>query len=404
MGRNIPRVRFKEFDGDWNETLFDEIFDEVNERTSDTEKYPLYSLTLERGVTPKSERYDRSFLLKKEEDNYKLVKDNDFVYNPMNLTLGAVAKYNGSQDISVSGYYNVFRTREAYDCEFFERLLRSGRLILRYKSIATGSLIEKQRVHFSQFVKLRHPIPSLVEQKKIGKFFSLLDKKIEKQQEKIEQLGLFKKGMLRKIFSQELRFKDDDGQEFPDWVKTTLRGVSQKITKKNTDFSILNVISNSSKHGLVSQRDYFDKDIANTENIDGYYVIENGDFVYNPRVSNDSPYGPINIFNSPEAGIVSPLYLCFRVEGVNKTFLSYYFKSSMWHRHIYEKGDSGARHDRVSIKDEEFFNMSLYIPSIKEQEKIVRIFDALDKKITAEKLKLDLLVSQKLGFMQEMFI
>jgi len=99
--------------------------------------------------------------------------------------------------------------------------------------------------------------------------------------------------------------------------------------------------------GLIPQRDYFDKDIANSDNTNGYYIIEHDDFVYNPRKSSDAPYGPISRYAYSDAGIVSPLYLCFRAKGnVDTNFFEWYFHSSAWHRYIYMTGDSGARHKR----------------------------------------------------------
>ena len=109
---------------------------------------------------------------------------------------------------------------------------------------------------------------------------------------------------------------------------------------------ISNVICNSAKQGLIPQREYFDKDIANSDNTNGYYIIESNDFVYNPRKSADAPYGPISSYQYPEAGIVSPLYLCFRAKReINPLYFEWYFRSSTWHRYIYMSGDSGARHD-----------------------------------------------------------
>lgn len=197
-----------------------------------------------------------------------------------------------------------------------------------------------------------------------------------------------------------LRFKEFSEE----WNNKLLSSFATKITQKNTDYKVTNVISNSAKNGLVSQKDYFDKDIANQDNINGYYVINNGDFVYNPRKSNESPYGPINRFSSTEAGVVSPLYLCFSVNHeVNDRYLEYYFKSSKWYQFIYRNSDQGARHDRVSIRDVEFFKMKLNVPNYQEQEKIASFFSLIDKKIKLQTEKVEELKNYKKGIMQKMF-
>ncbi|MCB6501846.1 restriction endonuclease subunit S [Colidextribacter sp. 210702-DFI.3.9] len=168
---------------------------------------------------------------------------------------------------------------------------------------------------------------------------------------------------------------------------------------------ISNVICNSAKQGLIPQREYFDKDIANSDNTNGYYIIESNDFVYNPRKSADAPYGPISSYQYPEAGIVSPLYLCFRAKReINPLYFEWYFRSSTWHRYIYMSGDSGARHDRVSIKDDVFFAMPINVPSAKEQERITLFLDAIERRIETQRTLVETLKKYKRGLHKLVFI
>lgn len=188
------------------------------------------------------------------------------------------------------------------------------------------------------------------------------------------------------------------------WKAAHLSDYFAKNIKKNTDGAITNVICNSAKQGLIPQRDYFDKDIANSDNTDGYYIIETNDFVYNPRKSTDAPYGPISSYNYPEAGIVSPLYLCFRAkQEINPLYFEWYFRSSAWHRYIYMSGDSGARHDRVSIKDDIFFAMPINIPSATEQERIALFLNAIEQKIDKQRSLVEALKKYKRGAVQKLF-
>ncbi|HIZ92545.1 MAG TPA: hypothetical protein H9807_10605, partial [Candidatus Bacteroides merdavium] len=157
-----------------------------------------------------------------------------------------------------------------------------------------------------------------------------------------------------------------------------------KITKKNKGNIVKNVLCNSANLGLVPQGNYFDREIANTENTDGYYVICNGDFVYNPRKSTAAPFGPVNIYEGEDAGIISPLYLCFSVHNIFPKFLYYRFKSSAWHSYVYSHGDSGVRFDRVSIKDDVFFDMPIYKPAQDEQIKIATLLQLIDDRISTQ--------------------
>ena len=188
------------------------------------------------------------------------------------------------------------------------------------------------------------------------------------------------------------------------WQSTLLSSVFAKNTKKNTDGQITNVICNSAKQGLIPQREYFDKDIANSDNTNGYYIIEENDFVYNPRKSADAPYGPISSYKYAEAGIVSPLYLCFRAKKeINPAFFEWYFRSSAWHRYVYMSGDSGARHDRVSIKDDTFFAMPINLPSAHEQEHIASFLEGIDQRIEIQRALVENLKKYKRGLLEQIF-
>lgn len=175
--------------------------------------------------------------------------------------------------------------------------------------------------------------------------------------------------------------------------KCKLGKLSTKITKKNKDNLIQNVLCNSATLGLIPQNDYFDREIANSNNTDGYYVVEYGDFVYNPRKSVSAPYGPVNIYTGNEKGIISPLYLCFSVHSILPSFLYYRFKSSAWFSYVYSHGDTGTRFDRVSIKDDVFFDMPIYMPSQKEQKKISSLMSLLDERIATQNKIIDKLQS-----------
>lgn len=177
-----------------------------------------------------------------------------------------------------------------------------------------------------------------------------------------------------------LRFPEFSGE----WEKLGLSDFATKITKKNKGNIVKNVLCNSANLGLVPQGNYFDREIANTENTDGYYVICNGDFVYNPRKSTAAPLGPVNIYEGEDAGIISPLYLCFSVHNIFPKFLYYRFKSSAWHSYVYSHGDSGVRFDRVSIKDDVFFDMPIYKPAQDEQIKIATLLQLIDDRISTQ--------------------
>ena len=170
----VPNLRFKEFHTEWKKLQIGNLIKERKEYTSDFEKYPLYSFTLESGITPKSERYERSFLVKKEGDLFKIVHQNDFVMNPMNLRFGAINYSKINQIVSVSGYYDIFTIDECKYNEFWNAYFKTPRMIYTYNTIATGSLVEKKRVYFKQLKELKMYIPNDMEKNKINEFINLL--------------------------------------------------------------------------------------------------------------------------------------------------------------------------------------------------------------------------------------
>ena len=218
--------------------------------------------------------------------------------------------------------------------------------------------------------------------------------------------------VLQKTASDEQNISSSNGLEpslrfghfVGNWEKSKLSSLFKKCLEKNKNGLVDNVICNSAKNGLMPQRDFFDKDIANTENTNGYYIIQENDFVYNPRKSNEAPYGPISMYKYKDKGIVSPLYLCFRAtKEIHPRYFEMYFKSSVWHKYIYFAGDSGARYDRVSIKDDVFFEMPINIPSLPEQQKIADFLSLVDRRIEKQRQLIESLKKYKRGLFFEIF-
>ena len=160
------------------------------------------------------------------------------------------------------------------------------------------------------------------------------------------------------------------------WKVMRLGDVAEKSILKNRNNLIKLVLSNSAIDGLVAQNEYFDKDIVNKENIQDYYIVDLGDFVYNPRISQSAPTGPINR-NMLSKGIVSPLYTVFTAQDeILAKFLANY----------------GARYDRINITDNAFFSLKILLPPLDEQKKIAEILSTCDEAIN---LTINLIESKK---------
>ncbi|SFW22469.1 restriction endonuclease subunit S [Ruminococcus flavefaciens] len=197
----------------------------------------------------------------------------------------------------------------------------------------------------------------------------------------------------------DIRFK-----EFTDaWEQRKLGSIADKVTEKNGQLSYSETFTNSAEFGIISQRDFFDHDISNSENIGGYYVVRDNDFVYNPRISVTAPCGPINCNRLGRNGVMSPLYTVFKTHDIDTLYLEWFFKSSYWHSFMYYNGDSGARSDRFSIKNDLFFMMPIPVPTEEEQRRIGSLLSTLDKAITLHQRKLEKLQLIKEAMLDKMF-
>ena len=212
--QNKPAIRFKGFTDAWEQRKLGEILQERNTRTSDFESNPLYSLTIESGVTPKTDRYERSSLVTKTEDLFKTVKPNEFVTNPMNLRFGALGYNKNAFTVSVSGYYDAFSIDDDKCSGFWNAYFKTPTAMNIFDNAATGSLIEKRRVKYSTLQQLAFYMPNdLSEKAEIGKYMDTFDHLITLHQRKFDKLQVLKKAMLEKMFPKngssvpEIRFK-----------------------------------------------------------------------------------------------------------------------------------------------------------------------------------------------------
>ena len=197
----------------------------------------------------------------------------------------------------------------------------------------------------------------------------------------------------------KIRFK---GYE-DDWEQRKLNEIADKVSEKNKNNEFSEPFTNSAEQGIISQKDYFDREIVNNENLDGYYIVRNDDFIYNPRISVTAPVGPINRNRLGRNGVMSPLYTVFRTHDIDNLYLEFYFKTTKWHCFMKLNGDSGARFDRFTISSTQFMKMPIPYPTLEEQRKIGKYFDSLDHLITLHQRKCEETKSLKKYMLQKMF-
>ena len=335
-------------------------------------------------------------------------KENDL--KEFGVNYGDILFQRSSETLEDVGRANVYLDKETalfggfvirgkkigeYNPLFFRYLLSSPHV--RKRIVVKGAGAQHFNIGQDGLSKVALFVPSAKEQEQIANLLNLVDERIETQSRIIEDLRNLKTYIHNRVFSKVNTL-------FGQRNTIRLSDIATKITRKNKGNTINNVLSNSAAMGIVPQAEVFDKEIANEDNTANYYVIENGDFVYNPRKSAQAPFGPINMYKGQAKGIISPLYLCFQVTDINKNYLLHYFMSNVWYSYIYSNGDTGVRHDRVSIKDETFLNMPLYIHTVDKQQEIANMMEQVDAKIALEELYLTKFQKQKDYLLSAMFV
>lgn len=404
----VPEVRFKGFEDEWKNmdasVIFKTYFDKNH---SDL---PVLSASQEYGMIVRENVGFKVQHNKENEAGYKRVLPGQFVIHLRSFQGGFA--HSTVEGITSPAYTIIgFRDKSQQDDIFWKYVLTSKEFIKRLETVTYG-IRDGRSINFEDFSELGFEVPNLKEQRKIGKTLTVIDTLIRKLEQKLEKLRNIKQSLLNQMFinvnrggyTPLIRFKGFEDE----WMTIRLCDISKKVIEKNTTSVCRDVFTNSAEFGVINQRDFFDHDVANIDNIQGYYIVRPNDYVYNPRISTTAPVGPINRNKLGCCGVMSPLYYVFRVEKQSDGilhFLDYYFKSNMWHDFMFKNGNSGARSDRFSISDSTFSLMPiLYPPKEEEQLNIGQVFINMEKLMRTESIKLSKFRSMKQSLLHKMFV
>lgn len=415
--KKVPEIRFKGFSGEWEKYPLAKFISSLDagvsvnsgDRPADENEFGILKTSC---VTNGFFEPNENKVVFKTEEISRLkepVLENTIIISRMNTPalVGANA-YVGR------GYANYFLPDRLWaakptsigDLKFIAYILGSDKGRLALSDLATGTSGSMKNISKPAVLRLELCAPKETEQTQIGGYFQKLDMLINQHQEKHDKLSNIKKAMLENMFPKQgktmpkIRFKEFSGE----WEEKALNRIAEKVTEKNISILYCETLTNSAEFGIISQRDYFDKDISNSNNISGYYVVQPNNFVYNPRISTLAPCGPINRNTLDRVGIMSPLYTVFKTKGVNAIFIEYFFQTKLWHTFMFLNGDTGARADRFSIKDSVFFELPLPVPTVDEQTKIGNYFQKLDALINQHQQQITKLNNIKQACLSKMFV
>lgn len=392
-----PVLRFPEFKEDWNFFYGNELFEPISNKNHNSD-LPILAISQEFGAVPREMINYQISVTDKSVSSYKVVEKGDFIISLRSFQGGIeYSEYKGV----CSPAYIILRPKRDIEDYFFKYYLKTFRYIQHLQSKLEG-IRDGKMISYKYFSEIKLPFPSLTEQKKIANFLIQIDKRIAQLTAKKEHLEQYKKGITQKIFSQKLRFKDENGKEFPDWETKKLKDIFTRKSNKNKGSLIKNVLTNSATRGIISQGDYFDKDIANQNNLEGYYIVDVDDFVYNPRISVSAPVGPLKR-NHLVKGVMSPLYTVLKPKIGNLCFYEHYFQTSFWYKYMRGIANYGVRHDRMNITNDDFEKLPLPFPNIKEQEKIATFLNEISQQISLVNEQLEETKTFKKALLSKMF-
>ena len=379
-----PKIRFKGFTKDWEQRKFSEFVENVAVRNREGLELECYAVTNDRGFISQKEAHDDfGYMADVDKTAYNIVPPNSFAYNPARINVGSIGYYAGTENVIVSSLYEVFQTADYVEDGFLWHWFKSTHFPKWIERLQEGSV--RLYFYYDKLIQCEMKMPSLEEQKKIGKYFDNLDHLITLHQRKCEQTKKLKKYMLQKMFPQngakvpEIRF---DGFTY-DWEQRKFSELYARSSEKN-DGSI-----GMDKNITVATMQFKnDVKVSTTEYLKTYYTFKLGDIAFEGHQSKEFRYGRF-VENDIGNGIVSHIFAVFRpIQEYDLYFWKYAINNETLMQRILARSTKASTmmHDLVT---NDFLNETFLVPSVKEQKQIGAFLNKLDNLITLHQRQTD---------------
>jgi type I restriction enzyme S subunit len=395
QGELVPELRFPEFSGEWKKKYVENFckIQTGSGNTQDKESEGTYPFFVRSPVVEHSNKY---------------IFDCEAV-----LTVGDGVG-TGKVYHYINGKFNCHQ--RVYAMTNFEKSVCARYFFYHFQKIfprqvfAMSAKTSVDSIRRNMIAQLNMALPSINEQKKITQFFTLIDSRIEKQNQLVNVLKSYKRGLLARLFPKkgdtvpELRFKEFTA----DWERRKLSDICERVTRKNKNSESDLPLTISSQYGLIDQRDFFNKVVA-AKDMSNYYLLQNGEYAYNKSYSNGYDYGSIKRLNAYEQGCLSTLYICFSLESsdVNSDYLECFFDTLQWYGDVSMICAEGARnHGLLNVDTKAFFtDVRINMPiNIEEQRQISQYSNTLDTLIALHQEKCEMYAKIKNVLFKKMFI
>lgn len=399
---NTPKLRFPNYENSWFSYKLNDISERVTRKNKNLESQRPLTISGQLGLIDQIEYFNKS-VSSKNLTGYTLIKKGEFAYNKSysnGYPLGAIKKLERYDLGILSSLYICFSFNENIDKNFMKNYFESTKWYREVANIA----VEGARNHgllnipVNDFFNININLPIQYEQEKIGNFFSKLDRQIELEEEKLELLEQQKRGYMQKIFSQELKFKDDNGNDYPNWDSKKLgdileRGNKEKVNNIDEYRRLTVSLHGNGLHEVVQER--------KTKDTRPFYQRFEGELII----------GKQNFFNGSIAIVPSELngFICsnaimsYKINNYidKKYLLEYLLQNDFLRKNEYLADGTGQK----ELSEKKFEELEVKIPnSIEEQQKIGQFLIKMDNLIEKQMTKVELLKESKKGLLQKMFV
>ncbi|HHW7867596.1 TPA: restriction endonuclease subunit S [Staphylococcus aureus] len=411
--KNVPELRFPGFEGEWEEKKLGEIFQIISGSTPLKSNKKFY----ENGNI----NWVKTTDLNNSKVTHSKEKITEYAMNSLKLKLVPknsvlIAMYGGFNQIGRTGLLKIDATinqaisallmNHETNPEFIQAYLNYQ--VKGWKRYAASSR-KDPNITKKDIEQFKVPYVSINEQQKIGEFFSKLDRQIELEEQKLELLQQQKKGYMQKIFSQELRFKDENGEDYPEWEEkqlgelgVTYAGLSGKAKE---DFGF-------GKDVYVSYVNVFKNNIATLEMVENVSIkpgekqnnVKFGDILFTTSSEVPHEVGMSSVWLYEKDNVYLNSF-CFgfrtTVSFINPIFLARYLRSFEMRKLITILAQGSTR---FNISKKELMKLIVKISRLDEQNRIINLFSILDGGIELQSMKVRKLKKRKQGLLQKMFI
>lgn len=379
--KSSPQLRFPGFEGEWEEKKLGEFFSSRREKGNSS--LPIYSVSQSRGLVPR-ESLNRNIQNDANPKDNLVVQPTDLAYNMMRMWQGAVGIAN--EPCMVSPAYVVLKAKIGNNSLFFLYLFEKRRSRYLFTVYSYGLTLDRLRLYYKDFANIKLSAPQGEEQQKIASFLTSVDYRIQLLQKKEVKLEEYKKGVMQKLFSKEIRFKDENGNDFPDWKEEKLGSLCEISKGKQLNKSELTATGEyPSQNGGIEPSGYTHQFNRNENTIT---ISEGG---------NSSGY--VN-FMRTKFWCGGHCYALINLR--SSVLLNFLFQSLKYNQRNIMRLRVGS--GLPNIQKGDISNFTIEVPSKQEQQKIATFLNSLDSSIDGIRKEIRGNIIFKNGLLQKMFV